>query len=216
MKQSNSNLILINATFCMLIVIANVVTSKVIDTGLLLWGRPIMIPGAAITYAFTFLCTDIIGEVWGKTEANAAVKRGLFVQIFATLLILLTKFLPSVDPAMQEAYDRLLGQNWVFVVASLIGYYCSQTWDVWIFHKIRDRFEGKPNYRWIWNNASTLSSQIWDTVIFISIGFGLGMGWFFQEGGLMIIVNMIIGQYLLKAVLALIDTPIFYLFTKRK
>ena len=39
---------------------------------------------------------------------------------------------------MQEAYSRLLGQNLLFVTASLIAYFISQLWDIWLFHRIRD------------------------------------------------------------------------------
>ena len=94
-------------------------------------------------------------------------------------------------------------------------YLCSQSWDVWIFHKIRGRFCGNPKRRWIWNNASTLTSQIIDTAIYISIAFGIGLGWFMQEGGMMLVLGMVIGQYLLKAGLALCDTPFFYLLTRK-
>ena len=69
--------------------------------------------------------------------------------------------------------------------------------------------------RQIWNNASTLTSQIIDTAIYISIAFGIGLGWFMQEGGMMLVLGMVIGQYLLKAGLALCDTPFFYLLTRK-
>lgn len=66
MKANKSNLILLNMIFVVSIVIANVVGCKVIDTGISLFGIPLALSGGAITYAFTFLCTDIIGEMYGK------------------------------------------------------------------------------------------------------------------------------------------------------
>ena len=109
-------------------------------------------------------------------------------------------YLPAYDEEMQRAYRMLLGQTPVFVFGSLVAYLCSQSWDVWIFHKIRGR---------------TLTSQIIDTAIYISIAFGIGLGWFMQEGGMMLVLGMVIGQYLLKAGLALCDTPFFYLLTRK-
>ena len=53
------------------------------------------------------------------------------------------------------------------------------------------------------------------TAIYISIAFGIGLGWFMQEGGMMLVLGMVIGQYLLKAGLALCDTPFFYLLTRK-
>ena len=124
-------------------------------------------------------------------------------------------YLPAYDEEMQRAYRMLLGQTPIFVFGSLVAYLCSQSWDVWISHKIRSRFCGNPKRRWIWNNASTLTSQIIDTAIYISIAFGIGLGWFIQEGGMMLVLGMVIGQYLLKAGLALCDTPFFYLLTRK-
>ncbi len=215
MKRNDANLITLNVVFVVCLIVANVVTSKVLDTGIHIGGVPILIPGAALTYAMTFLCTDVIGEIWGKKEANKAVIRGFVAQLVALVLIILTMYLPAYDEEMQRAYRMLLGQTPVFVFGSLVAYLCSQSWDVWIFHKIRGRFCGNPKRRWIWNNASTLTSQIIDTAIYISIAFGIGLGWFMQEGGMMLVLGMVIGQYLLKAGLALCDTPFFYLLTRK-
>lgn len=216
MKANKSNLILLNMIFVVSIVIANVVGCKVIDTGVSLFGIPLALSGGAITYAFTFLCTDIIGEMYGKKEAKATVLKGFIGQVFAIALIVLTQYTPTNDASMQAAYVKLLGQAPMFTLGSLCAYWASQSWDVFVFHKIRDRYKGKQSMRWLWNNASTATSQIIDTAIYAAISFGLGLGWFFHEGGFKMFLSIFIGQYLLKLCLALLDTPIFYIFTKRK
>lgn len=215
MKKTNWNLIMLNMIFVVSIVIANVVGCKVIDTGIDLFGLHLTLSGGAITYAFTFLCTDIIGEIWGKKEANAAVFRGFIGQVFAIVLIVLTQLTPTADSEMQGAYVKLLGQAPMFTLGSLCAYYASQSWDVYIFHRIREHFNAKHNLRWIWNNLSTGTSQIIDTCIYASISFGLGLGWFWQEGGIRLLLSIMVGQYLLKLGLAIIDTPFFYFFTRR-
>ena len=220
MKKTNQNLILLCMIFAVSLVIANVVTGKLIDVPINMFGGHIQLPGAAVCYAITFLMTDVIGEIWGKEEANLCVKWGFFCQILATLMILFTQNLPAVDPNMQAAYDSLLGQNWIFVVGSLAGYYASQSWDVFIFHKIRDKMIAKnpDNYhqRWIWNNLSTITSQIIDTVLFIGIAFGIGFKWLFIPEMLPTLGAMCISQYVLKAILAVLDTPVFYLLTRKR
>lgn len=215
MKKTNENLLLIHVIFVISIVVANVVGCKVIDTGLTLYGIPLSLSGGAITYAFTFLCTDVIGEVWGKDQAKRAVKYGFIGQVFAITLIVLTQFTPTNDSQMQEAYVKLLGQSPMFTLGSLCAYSCSQTWDVWIFHKIRNHFDAKPSLRWIWNNVSTATSQIIDTAIYAIVAFGIGMGWLFDSKKLILLLGIIIGQYLLKLGLAIIDTPFFYYFTHK-
>ncbi|MGI6221086.1 MAG: queuosine precursor transporter [Coriobacteriales bacterium] len=220
MKSTPRNLMVCGMVFAVALVIANVVTAKTVQTGIPLFGSTIMVPSAVICYAITFLMTDIIGEIWGPKEARWVVYAGFGCQVLALCLILIAQALPAGDPAMQASFDMLLGQNAVFVVASMAGYLVSQSWDVFIFHKIRNRFhaskgEAASRHRWIWNNASTMTSQLFDTVIFIGIAFGFGFGWFFDAAMLPQLFAMMVGQYLCKLVLAVIDTPIFYLFTRR-
>lgn len=219
MKKTAHNLIILNTVFAVCLVISNVVTSKLIYTGIELFGVTVTLPGAALCYALTFLMTDVIGEIWGKAEAQKTVSVGFICQVIATLLIILTRYLPAADPAMQEAYVSLLGQNYIFVIGSLVAYFASQSWDVFFFHKLRDNYKARHGEtqrgRWIWNNASTMTSQIIDTALFIGISFGIGFGWFFNPEMWPSLFAMMIGQYVLKFILAALDTPFFYLLTRK-
>lgn len=199
--------VVLNTLFVTSLVISNVVSAKVLQLG------PLQVPGAALCYCITFLCTDIIGELYGKKEANKTVRIGFLCQCVASLLILLTQFLPHAVYAenVAEAYNTLLGMNWRFFLASMLAYTVSQSWDVWVFHKLRDRYIRKHGSvkggRWIWNNASTMTSQAIDTIIFITLAF-----W----GTVPNIWTMVASQYLLKLILAALDTPVFYLCTKEE
>lgn len=215
MRKNNNNLVLLSMLFVVALVISNIVTAKLFYTGISLFGVVITLPGTALCYAITFLATDIIGEIWGKRAADRTVIYGLFGQMLATALIVLTQYIPAAYPQMQTAYESLLGQNYIFVIGSMAAYLCSQTWDVWIFHKIRRYFWGNLKWRWVWNNASTMTSQIIDTVLFIGISFGIGFGWFFNREMWPTLFTMMIGQYVFKFLLALLDTPFFYLCTRR-
>lgn len=203
MKKTINNLNVLNAMFCTLLILANILASKVVQLGIF------TIPAAVVAYPFTFLITDIIGELWGKKEANNTVKNGLICQIFALILTFCAVKLPVASFANnQNEFVAILGGSLRVTIASLIGYLCSQSWDVWIFHKIRDKYINKHNTtaggRWIWNNGSTMTSQIIDTAIFITIAF---------YGVVPNIWNMIFSQYVIKFIFALCDTPIFYLLT---
>ena len=102
----------------------------------------------------------------------------------------------------------------------MVAYFASQSWDVFFFHRIRDAYIKKhgdtKGGRWIWNNGSTMTSQIIDTVLFIGISFGIGFGWFFDKSMWVSLVSMMVGQYVLKFILAALDTPFFYLLTRNK
>lgn len=218
MRATERNFKILLTIFIISVCTANVVGARVITTGINLGSILLCTSGGAITYAFTFLCTDVVGEVWGKEKAKSMVKYGFIGQVFCTLMIVLTALFPATDKVMDDAYKTLLGQNWVFVIGSLCAYYASQSWDVFIFHKIRDKYikkhGGRKGGRWLWNNGSTLTSQVIDTAIYATISFGLGLGWLRTKEGVFSLLGLMAGQYILKACLALLDTPVFYLLTR--
>lgn len=212
---------ILNIVFVVSLIIANVVSSRTISTGFHLAGAEVIIPGAAFCYAITFLATDVIGELYGKKEAHKTVMLGFVGQLLATALIIFTSFLPASDKQMNNAFNMLLSQNYIFVIGSMAAYLLSQTWDVVVFHRVRDCFKNKykgesHKMRWVWNNASTMTSQIIDTVVFIVIVFGIGFGWLFKADMHQTLLNMLIGQYIVKFLLAALDTPFFYILTRKR
>ncbi len=220
MKKTQENLYLLYMLFGVALVTANAIASKVFTTGIHLGSSVITMTVGAICYPITFLVTDIIGEIWGKKEANLAVMYGFICQIVSTVIIIIARYLPEVDADMQVSYIKLLGQNWVFTVASLVAFIISQKWDVYIFHKIRTAYINKHGSRrggrWIWNNVGTITSQFIDSVVYVMIAFGLGFGWLFDPVMLNTMFAMILGQFLVKALIALCDTPIFYILTRKE
>ena len=199
MRKTEKNLSLLNCLFVVSLIIANVVASKIVS----FWG--LVVPAAIVAYPVTFLITDVIGEIWGKDEANRTVKIGFICQIFSLILITLAIMLPVAPFAdNQLEFKSILGQSFRCVLASLIAYICSQSWDVFVFHKLKDKTGNSK--KWLRNNSSTMTSQIIDTAIFITIAF-----W----GSVPNIITMILSQYLVKLVYALLDTPFFYILTRK-
>ena len=218
MRKTFKNLNLIYMVFAVALVTANCIASKMFNTGITLFGAPVTLTTGALCYPITFLCTDIIGELWGKEEAGTAVKFGFVVQLLSTAVIIIARYMPAADANVQNAYVTLLGQNYVFVLASLIAYGCSQSWDVFAFHKIRSWYLRKHGStvggKWLWNNGSTMTSQLVDSVVYVSVAFGFGFGWFFDSAMYQVLLNMILGQWLFKVILAALDTPVFYILTR--
>lgn len=200
MQKTQKNLILLNCIFVIGLVISNIVAAKVVT----FWG--LIAPAAVVVYPLTFLMTDVIGEIWGKKEANRTVRNGLICQLISLLLIGAAILLPVAPFAdNQAAFTAILGNTFRMVFASLVAYIAAQSWDVFLFHALKNKTGEK--HKWIRNNASTMSSQIIDTLIFITIGF---------YGVVPNIWAMVASQYIIKLVLSLLDTPFFYLLTMNK
>ena len=73
-----------------------------------------------------------------------------------------------------------------------------------IFHFIKKVTKSK--YLWLRNNISTMFSQLVDTIIVNSIFLGFAMG---LDTNL--VIQIIIGNYIVKLLFAAIDTPLVYL-----
>lgn len=180
-------------TFAGLTVISNVIAVKPVMFG------PFMVPAAVIVYATTFLMTDVLAEHWGKKTAFQAVIGGFVANIMLVLGVTLAIWWPgAVFWENQEALQMILGFAPRVVLASMIAYLISQNHDIWAFHFWKKRTKGK--HLWFRNNASTAVSQLIDSVLFITIAFY----------GVLPVVELIIGQYIVKLIISAIDTPFCY------
>src|SRR5690606_27083302 len=93
-------------------------------------------------------------------------------------------------------------------IASMIAYLTAQTIDVKLFHFWKRFTRGK--HLWLRNNASTMISQMVDTVAILLILYYAGnLGENINSIGALVI--LIINSYLFKFFAALFDTPLFYL-----
>lgn len=215
MKKTEGNLIMLNVIFAVSLITANMVGAKLWEFGISIGNVALAMSGGSVTYAFTFLCTDVISEMWGKKESSRAVIRGFVAQILIIAIVVLIRYLPTTNEVMQNAYVTLLGQSPWMVLGSMTAYLVSQFTDVTIFHKIKDwqeKIHGQK-HRWIRNNGSTMTSQFVDSIVFTVIVFGIGFG-FFKQGMGNVVIGIIIGQYLVKLCIAALDTPVFYWLTR--
>jgi len=185
--------ILLIAIFVGGLVIAGVLASKIVNVA------GLMVPGGVLAYSITFPITDVICEVWGKKRGKYVVFSGFITLLVALGLIRLTLIFPKAPFwTGEEAFAKVLGSTSRIIIASFIAYLVSQYHDVWAFHFWRNITKGR--YLWLRNNASTFVSQFIDTAIFIIIAFY----------GVMPIFTLIKGQYIIKLMIALLDTPLVY------
>jgi hypothetical protein len=205
------------ALFVTALVTAQVTAAKVLafelPMTLPLVGPELAFPGAALAYALTFLATDCYTELYGKRSAQVLVNVGFVMNFLVLALVWSTILGPGVDPEFSATFATALGASTNIVAGSLLAYVVSQNLDVLIFHRLADATEGA--HLWLRNIGSTGTSQLVDTVIFVGVAFWVfpqyvGIGPDFQPS---IVVSLIAGQYLLKLLIALLDTPFVYLIT---
>lgn len=160
-----------------------------------------------IMYGTIFLATDALSEKFGKKSAQKAVYLGFFTMAVSIVIMQIAlKFIPNVYDTSQAHLDAIFGFYLRVAGASLVAYIISQTLDVLIFHKIKDKL---PETKWLWvrNNVATITSQLIDTAIFVSLAF-IGV----LE--LPVLKDIFISTFVIKIMVALLDTPFVYLVKK--
>lgn len=202
--------------FVTALVTAQLTASKVLafslPVSLPVTGDELVLPGAAVAIALLFLVSDCYTELYGRRAAQIVVNVAFLMNFVVLALVWTTIAAPVADasPVGADQFASVLGPASNVVLGSLLAYLVSQNWDVVIFDRIRTYTDGR--HLWLRNIVSTATSQAIDTVLFITIAFGLapivlGLGEAVPLAGLL---ALIVGQYLLKLGLAFLDTPVVY------
>ena len=161
-----------------------------------------------VLYASTFLVTDILSEKYGKKDARKAVFYSFSIMLLwllGTQLILW--FTPNANDYINDSLKVVFGLVPRITIASLIGFICSQTIDVSLYHLIWKKTGDGKSKLWLRNNGSTLISQAVDTVLFTFLAF---WGTYPTD----VFFSILITTYLFKAIVALVDTPFIYIARK--
>ena len=192
---------------------------------------PMALAVGVLPYPLTFLCTDLICELYGKARANFLVSVGLGLNFLILFVLFLGNAIPSVPvdnmPLWQilqlaapvalpngdivensvGLYQLIYATTSGAVFASMLAYIAAQYCDVQLFHFWKRVTKGK--YLWVRNNFSTLMSQMVDSVMVITVTFGAA----FMRGDMAFNTLLILigSNYLFKATVALLDTGPFYL-----
>ncbi len=163
-----------------------------------------------VLYASTFLVTDILSEKYGKKDARRAVQYSFSVMLLWLLGSQLTLlFTPNVNDYISDSLKVVFGLVPRITIASLAGFICSQSIDVFLYHFIWKKTGENRSKLWLRNNGSTLISQAVDTVIFTFLAF-----WGTYPAN--VFFSILITTYLFKAIVALVDTPFLYAARKMK
>ncbi len=212
--------------------------SRFIDMSFEIWGMevPFVVAVGVLPYPITFLCTDLICELYGRKRANFLVWVGLILNAWVLFVMWLGGYLGGGDAAVgylpdidiskitdtKSLADTLGGESYAFyqirnltfaaTFASMVAYFVAQLVDVQLFHFWKKLTKGK--HLWLRNNGSTLVSQLVDMVLVILATYYWAGPAVFKLGPgddhfktLLIIIG---SGYVFKLVVALLDTiPIY-------
>ena len=160
-----------------------------------------------LPYPITFLITDLISEIFGRKRAQRVVITGLWAAVFVLFVVSLADWAPATEwsPVSDETFSNVFGLTVVAVGASMAAYLLAQLVDVRLFHFWKQVTAGK--HLWVRNNFSTIVSQLVDTATVLGLLCAAGaIEWY-------LFPRLLWMGFLFKVLVALFDTPVFYLAT---
>jgi uncharacterized PurR-regulated membrane protein YhhQ (DUF165 family) len=196
---------------------------------------PMSLAIGVLPYPITFLCTDLICELYGRRRANYLVTVGLALNFFILAVMWLAQAMPAVPAETMPPWQQLQLTNQVIlpdgevvggtvdlfylvysctagaVFASMMAYIAAQYCDVQLFHFWKRVTRGK--HLWVRNNFSTLLSQGVDSFMVVSVTFGAA--WLADTISTPQLLVLMASNYAFKFCTSVADTLPFYLLTAR-
>ena len=159
--------------------------------------------GAGVLFfPLSYLCGDILTEVYGYARSRKVVWAGFGALVFTTLVSHIVLALPP-DPSWpnQGAYQAVFGNSWRIVVASMAGFFVGEFVNSFIMARLKVATRGR--FLWIRTIGSTVFGEAADSLLFYPIAF-----YGIWDGGSLLAVMA--ANYALKVGWEVVATPLTY------
>ncbi|MEF9497439.1 queuosine precursor transporter [Chlamydia sp. 04-14] len=203
--SSHKNKIFFNLSlaFSLILILSNLVAaSRLVVTPYF------TIPGGLLFYPLTFVISNIVNEIFGPEKTRHMIFSAFVGNIFCLIFLQIVSLLPASSAAIADAWHTLFDISPIAFIASFTAFSVSQQLDIISFHFFKRRFPRSSP--WIRNNASSMLSQMVDTLI-VDLGVVyIGMHLSFTKT-----LQIMTCSYLYKVFFSLATTPIFYMGVRR-
>ncbi|CAM3055425.1 conserved hypothetical integral membrane protein [Legionella steigerwaltii] len=160
----SSHLWYLTLTYSMIIVLANWFDPRLIS----IWG--LTTDAGTLIFPLSFLLSDLITEVYGYKYARRTIWCGFVFNLFFILYGQLVIHMPNPSFATNNAlFDALLTINSRIILASLISYLISESFNSYLIAKTKIKVQGRYMAgRFLLSSflASGLDSMIFTTIAF--------------------------------------------------
>jgi queuosine precursor transporter len=192
--------VVLAALFVTCLIVANIIAVKILSLPFGLFA-----PAGVVIFPLSYLFGDVLTEVYGYGAARRVIWLGFFCNLVAVAAFLLAGALPG-EPfgASQQSYNAILGFTPQLLIASFCAYLLGEFLNSFVLAKMKLATRG----RWLWTRTigSTLVGEGVDTVVFITLAFGI-TGIFKPSQ----MVTAILTQWAFKVLYEVVATPFTYL-----
>jgi hypothetical protein len=197
--------VLVVAVFITALLVANIIAVKLIGIA------GLVIPAGTIIFPISYICGDVLTEVYGYHRARMVIWLGFACNLLAVGAIWLAQVAPGAEFwEAQAAYERILGFAPRLLLASFCAYLIGEFANSFVLAKMKVLTQGRM--LWARTIGSTFVGQGLDSLAFVTIAF---IGTLPLAG----LAATIVTQWLLKVVYEAIATPLTYVvvnFLKRQ
>lgn len=201
-RQVSALYLVLVLTFCICLIVANLVEIKTIDIG------PLTITAGVIIFPISYIINDCVVEVYGLQRAKLMIWLGFAASLFVTLALQLSIVLPgSPEWTSQGAMEEIYGGVPRIVAASFLAFLCGSMVNAYTMERMRKEGDGarKFSFRAL---LSTVYGESVDSLVFFPIAFAGVLSW-------PTIVSLMVTQAVIKTMYEALILPVTIAAVKR-
>ncbi|MBO8464642.1 MAG: queuosine precursor transporter [Bacteroidetes bacterium] len=155
---------LLGIVFCVCLVAANLLETKVIKLG------PLAITAGMIVFPLSYIINDCIAEVWGFKKARLIIWMGFLMNFMVVGLGQIAVMIPAAPFwEGEDSFNFVFGMAPRIAAASLVAFLAGSFLNAYVMSRMKVRSKGKHfSFRAV---VSTLAGESADSLIFFPIAF---------------------------------------------
>ena len=195
---------LVMAAFVAVLLISNIASNKIVILG------PFTYDAGTLLFPLSYIFGDILTEVYGYRRSRRVIWTGFAAAALMALVLWVVTLIPAAPDAgpNTEAFNAAVASTVYIVLGSLVAFFAGEFTNSFLLAKMKVATQG----RWLWARTigSTIVGQAVDTIIFLTIAFGIGgvLQGSPMEGGLFWAIFW--SNYVFKVGVEVLFTPITY------
>ncbi|MXP08896.1 queuosine precursor transporter [Pseudoblastomonas halimionae] len=161
--------------------------------------------GAGVLFfPISYIIGDVLTEVYGYARARRVIWTGFAALAFMAFMAWVVVALPPAEGwDGQEAYEKVFGNTWRIVVASMTAFWVGEFANSFVMAKMKVWTTGK--HLWTRTIGSTVVGQGLDSLIFYPLAFYGLAGWPPE-----LLWQVVLSQWLIKTGWEALLTPVTY------
>jgi queuosine precursor transporter len=195
---------LVMAAFVAVLLISNIASNKFVLLG------PFTFDAGTLLFPLSYIFGDILTEVYGYRRSRRVIWTGFGAAALMALVLWVVTLIPAAPGSgpNTEAFNAAVGSTTYIVLGSLVAFFAGEFTNSFVLAKMKVAMQG----RWLWARTigSTVLGEAVDTIIFLTIAFGIGgaLQGSPMEGGLFWTIFW--SNYVFKVGVEVLFTPITY------